>query len=220
MSSKTEYRFFYKRNLPHIQPVDAVFFISYRLAFSLPVAFYRKLQTYRQEFENKLKLQEKLMSESKSKMCNNFNKKIFNLTDKFIANYIGSPQWLKNHQVANVIVENLFKWDDIRYELLCYCIMPNHVHILIKPLLKEEREPFSLARIMQAHKGYTASQSNKILKRRGQFWQYESYDHYVRDYEELLRIVRYILYNPVKAGFVNDHEKWQYNYVEPSVISL
>ncbi len=220
MSNKTEYRFFYKRNLPHIQPIDAVFFITYRLAFSLPSVFYKNLKTRRQEFEYKLKLKSKLSKKDKSRLCENYNKKIFDIVDQFIAGYVKSPQWLKNPQIANVVVENLFKWNDIRYKLLCYCIMLNHVHILIKPLLKEERKPFSLTRIMQAHKGYTASQANKILQRKGQFWQHESYDHYIRDYEELLRVVRYILYNPVKARLVNDHEKWQYNYVEASVISL
>jgi len=220
MSNKTEYRFFYKRNLPHIQPIDAVFFITYRLAFSLPTVFYKNLKNRRQEFEYKLRLKSKLSKKDKSQLCENYNKKIFDIVDQFIAHYDKSPQWLKNPQIANVVVENLFKWNDIRYKLLCYCIMPNHIHILIKPLLKEERKPFSLARIMQAHKGYTASQANKILQRKGQFWQHESYDHYIRDCEELLRVVKYIMSNPVKAGFVEDYEMWKYNYVRLDVIDL
>jgi REP element-mobilizing transposase RayT len=65
---------------------------------------------------------------------------------------------------------------------------------------------------MQSLKWYTAKECNKILNCTGQFWQHESYDHVVRNEEELNRIIEYILNNPVKAGLVETHEDWKWNY--------
>jgi len=61
---------------------------------------------------------------------------------------------------------------------------------------------------MHSLKSYTAHEANSILNRTGAFWQTESYDHWVRDDEELERIVSYIRDNPVKAGLVKRPEDW------------
>ncbi len=58
----------------------------------------------------------------------------------------------------------------------------------------------------------SAKQANKFLDRSGIFWQHENYDHYVRDEGELERIIKYVLNNPVKAGLVDDWEKWKWSY--------
>ena len=91
--------------------------------------------------------------------------------------------------------------------------MPNHVHILIKPILKSEGKPYPLFPIMQKHKSYTAVETNKILNRSGKFWQRGYYDHYLRDEKEYFNIIRYILNNPVKAGFVEKYEDWEFSWV-------
>jgi putative transposase len=88
--------------------------------------------------------------------------------------------------------------------------MPNHVHLVIADNVK--RSDASLYRILQQLKSYTAVQANKLLNRGGAFWQHESYDHVVRDGEELERIVRYVLNNPVKAGLVEDWQNWNWSY--------
>jgi len=58
---------------------------------------------------------------------------------------------------------------------------------------------------------YTAEECNKLLGKRGAFWQHESYDHWVRDAEELERIILYIEGNPVKAGLVAAPELWPFS---------
>ena len=72
---------------------------------------------------------------------------------------------------------------------------------------------YPLKRIMQSLKRYTARQANKVLERKGAFWQAESYDHVVRDADELVRIVQYVINNPVKAGLVSYWEAWPWTYV-------
>ena len=113
--------------------------------------------------------------------------------------------------------------------------MPNHVHIVLKPIVErfadashveslrrnsknrsdEEHNHDSfyiLTDILQNYKKYTARMSNLILNRTGQFWQHESYDHVIRDQDELNRIINYVLQNPVKAGLVENPEDWKWSY--------
>lgn len=89
----------------------------------------------------------------------------------------------------------------------------------------DSRSP--LAGIMHSLKSFTANRANEILGRRGQFWQRESYDHWVRDLEELERIVDYVIQNPVKAGlcakpaeypFSSAHERFAIDQSECGLI--
>ena len=64
---------------------------------------------------------------------------------------------------------------------------------------------------MHSLKSYTANRANEVLGRSGQFWQHESYDHWVRDTDELCRIAEYISLNPVKAGLVTRPEEWYFS---------
>jgi putative transposase len=61
---------------------------------------------------------------------------------------------------------------------------------------------------MHSLKSYTAHQANRILRRSGRFWLGESYDHWVRDDDELERIVNYIAANPVRARLVEEPHRW------------
>jgi type I restriction enzyme R subunit len=66
-------------------------------------------------------------------------------------------------------------------------------------------------RIMHTLKLRTARQCNRLLGRSGVFWQDESYDHCVRNDDELERIIQYVEYNPVKAGLAATPEQWQFS---------
>ncbi len=66
---------------------------------------------------------------------------------------------------------------------------------------------------MRLLKGKSGALCNRILRRRGSFWQHESYDHVVRDEREYERILAYIVNNPVKAGLVEDWREWPYMFV-------
>lgn len=75
-----------------------------------------------------------------------------------------------------------------------YVIMPNHVHAILAPFPGK-----ALERTLQSIKRYSAVRINALVLKRGTFWQKESYDHIVRDAPELGRIREYIENNPVKA---------------------
>jgi putative transposase len=136
------------------------------------------------------------------------------------------PVWLKNSHIANLIADRLQYRDGKVYRLDAYCIMSNHVHIVFAPFLNEsslkeikgsnplryESEEPTLSIIMQSLKGNSARKANQILNRRGIFWEAESYDHEIRDDEEMGRIISYVLNNPVKAGLVKAWHEYQWSW--------
>jgi len=77
------------------------------------------------------------------------------------------------------------------YTLVCFAIMPNHIHLLIQP--KEK-----LATVMQKIKGKSAREINKRLNRSGKFWARDYYDKGIRDERHFRVVYEYIRNNPLK----------------------
>ena len=89
--------------------------------------------------------------------------------------------------------------DGRQYRLDAFSIMPNHVHVLFQPSIRQDI-PESLSSIMHSLKRNTAKRANAELCRSGPFWEHETFDYYIRNRGEWKRLVRYVLENPVKAG--------------------
>jgi len=100
--------------------------------------------------------------------------------------------------VAQTVLDALKHFDGQRYDLLAWCIMPNHVHVVVCPL-----GTHNLPEILHSWKSFTAKRANKLLQRQGQFWQEEYYDHLIRDEEDFNRSIQYVLDNPSKAGLAD-----------------
>lgn len=66
---------------------------------------------------------------------------------------------------------------------------------------------------MKSIKGISAREVNKILNQKGGFWQSESYDHIVRDEDEFEKIIKYVIYNPVKDKLLDDWQDWEHTYL-------
>jgi type I restriction enzyme R subunit len=123
---------------------------------------------------------------------------------------------LQDPRLAQAVVDSLYFFAGRRYDLLAYVVMPSHMHWLFQPLpewvegLKVGR-PTPRERIMYSLKRYTANACNRLQNKRGAFWQDESYDHWVRDSDEMERIIHYIEWNAVKAGLVLAPEEWSFS---------
>ena len=185
-----------------------VYFITYRLAHSLPR---KKLEIIKQEYHNKIDFIQSLdyKQEIEKAEISNEWKKYFNKIDKLLVTCTSSPQYLQNEMAAQIVADSISFFDGKEYDLICYCIMSNHVHLVIK--LRENSR--SLDKIMQSIKSFSAIKCNEIFGRKGKFWQHENYDHIIRNESELERIVEYVLSNPVKAGLVNSKNEWKWNYL-------
>ena len=75
-----------------------------------------------------------------------------------------------------------------------------------------------LNKIMQSLKRHTARRANCFLGREGAFWQDESYDRVIRNNDEYIRTVNYVLENPVKAGLVLKWEDWRWMYCKFGIL--
>ena len=192
----------YRGNLPHWRQDDCLYFITFRLADSIPRGIVAQWQSERRawleahgivgypESADWRHLFDKL-SERDRRMFERMNsRRLFSELDRCHGEcLLGRPEMMDT--VANA----MRYFDEERWRLGDFIIMPNHIHALVQPL-----HPWNLEDILSSVKRYSAREINRKLNRSGVVWQKEYYDHIVRDRAELSRIRSYIEENPAKAG--------------------
>ncbi|MDB5388160.1 MAG: hypothetical protein JWM11_3806 [Planctomycetaceae bacterium] len=104
---------------------------------------------------------------------------------------------LADPQAAAIVLDSMHKFDNDWYELGAHVIMPNHVHLLIRPLQPAENP---LETILKSWKSWTSREIHAKVGGDGTLWQQESFDRIVRDGEHLYRCIQYIGRNPENAG--------------------
>ncbi|MGE9268648.1 MAG: REP-associated tyrosine transposase [Verrucomicrobiales bacterium] len=92
------------------------------------------------------------------------------------------------------------------YRLLAWCIMPNHVHLIVR-----QGESQSLGEILRHWKGRSARVINQRAERVGRLWSPDYFDRVIRKEEHFYRCLRYVHQNPVKAGLVNEAHEWAFS---------
>ena len=117
--------------------------------------------------------------------------------DRYLDRAAHGPLYLRQPEVARIVIESLHKGVGLRhFELGAFVVMANHVHVLLRPII-------DASLLLRSLKGSSAREANRFLGLTGRpFWQAETYDHWVRDVREYARISAYIENNPVKAGLV------------------
>jgi putative transposase len=216
-------KIFYRRHLPHWQPQDAVFFVTFRLKNSLP---YEIIESLREERERAKVSLNTLLECERTHQNTLDDQRYFERWEEYLNRADFGPRWLSQPEIAGIVKEALHYRDGKVFDLYAYCIMSNHVHVVFEPLSRSEchsdlqhSNPMPLNKIMQSLKRHTARQANIILGREGAFWQDESYDRAIRNNEECIRTVNYVLENPVKAGLVSQWEKWPWTYCRTELLS-
>ena len=194
-------RYFHRRNLPHLHYNEGDYFVTFRLKDSLPLILIEELRSDLEKNPAELSTKEK---------------KLFKKYDDLLDSGNYGANYLLNKQVASIVKEAIEKYENELYQVICYCIMPNHVHIVFTILDAGK----SLSDIMKLIKGRSAISINKLLNRKGNLWQAESFDRLIREEKEMYNIVKYVLLNPVKASLVSDWKDWEYTYCHPSYLVL
>ena len=105
--------------------------------------------------------------------------------------------WMKDGRIAQIVSRALMRFDGELYDLLAWCVMPNHVHVIVRPYAGHE-----LPGVVHSWKSFSAKAANKTLGRKGVFWQAEYYDHLIRDEADFLHCLHYLLTNPEVAGLL------------------
>ncbi len=104
--------YYHRRNLPHYYPPDATLFVTWRLYGSLPR-------------EAAMALEEPGANPGRG----------FVACDRLLDANGAGRQWLGQPKIAQIVQEALRLGDTEYglYELLAWVIMPNHVHVVMKP---------------------------------------------------------------------------------------
>jgi len=110
---------------------------------------------------------------------------------------------LRQADAAQLVIDSWKALDGEHYDLRCWVVMPNHVHVLIK-----QHEGHPLHAIITRWKSQSARLINRMLQRSGPLWMADYWDRYIRDESHYLRVIDYIRKNPVKAGLVQSPEGW------------
>src|SRR5581483_10006490 len=177
-----------RRNLPHWKQTGKTYFVTFRLADSIPAT---KLSALESERESWLKHNPEPWNDAQRKeYYERFSAKL----DEWLDAGSGSCV-LKDERAAKIVADALNHFNGQRYKLGAWVVMPNHVHAVVTPL-----EEHALSEILHSWKSYTAHKINELLGSTGQLWQRESYDHIVRNERALFTIEEYINRNPEKAG--------------------
>jgi len=101
---------------------------------------------------------------------------------------------LKRPETAQIVADSLMHFDRARYLMGDFVVMPNHVHLLVCLMGGTD-----LVDQCYSWKKFTATQINRVLGCRGEFWQNESFDHLVRSPEQFDLLRRYVARNPKEA---------------------
>ncbi|HMO65319.1 MAG TPA: transposase, partial [Verrucomicrobiota bacterium] len=176
------------RNLPHCTQEGATYFVTFRLADSLPAAV---LEAWRREKEEFLaRLPPPVSEEARAEAIALSTARLEDRLDEGHGRCL-----LREARAADEVERCLRHFDGGRYQLGSFVIMPNHVHALVRPLAGH-----SLAETLQGWKSVSGHRLKQWFQLPDAVWQDESFDHLVRDETRLERFTRYIGENPSRAG--------------------
>jgi len=185
--------------LPHWRQTGCTYFVTFRLADSIPRIVLEDIEDKRIRWlksrainPDDLNWKSQL---AKLPICEQriYDEVVASLVNSSLDECHGSCV-LKEEAVGNKVAHALNFFHGERVLTGDFVVMPNHVHVLLTPITG-----FELEDILHSVKSYTANEINKLLNRNESFWQRESYDHIVRDAEQLEAYQQYIGVNPLKA---------------------
>ncbi|MDQ8207634.1 transposase [Coraliomargarita sp. SDUM461003] len=182
-----------QRHLPQWKQVNATYFVTARLMDSLPIHILNQWKEKKALWLTQNPKPWSAMQQRYYKL--NFPEKMERWLDQGMGDCL-----LKVQANREFLIQSLRFRDGIDYFLGDWVIMPNHVHLLLRPF-----GDASLSNILQALKGVSAHRINKALGRTGSLWMEESFTHIVRNYEKLKQASDYIQQNPIKAKLSSEH---------------
>jgi REP element-mobilizing transposase RayT len=176
-------------HLPHWEQGSVWYFVTFRLADAIPVEVVEAIQRQRETWKRVHYLQN-LPPATLIEYHQLFSERYEQLLHAGAGSCV-----LRDPANAEIVRGALSFFVSQRYELDEHVIMPNHVHVLVKPLPGHR-----LVDILHSWKSFTANRLNRRLGRAGQLWQHESYDHIVRNETAMHAIRLYIRDNPKVAN--------------------
>ncbi len=194
----------YHRHLPHWRQAGATYFDTFRLGDSLPQSKLQFFKRLRAEWERTHP------PPRNDEAWKAYAREVTNTAERWLDEGYGDCH-VSERRWRDDLRDRLHRFNEQRYFLSCWAIMPNHCHVVIRPF-----EDHALEDLLGAMKGVTARHINAALGTSGALWEEESYDRIVRDEEHLWRVIQYIGRNPRLAGLAGEaywrrwiHPEWE-----------
>ncbi len=198
--------------LPHVKHEGAAYFVTFRLADSLPgevLARFEREKAERMRQLDDFSRRGENTNDSRENIARDFGRAL----ERYLDQGAGACH-LRRGDIADLVVGAMRHFHESRYLLREWVVMPNHAHAILWPMPN-----YRLSDILKSWKQFTSRRAKQILgMKEGTFWQPESYDHWIRNDDEAARISRYIRNNPVIAGLCARPEDWRWSsaWREPS----
>ncbi len=185
--------------LPHWEKEGATYFITFRLADSLPHSVLDRIESERRSIITTTTQLGRALSPDEHRKIKRLSTPVI---ERFLDSGAGACH-LRKSAIAEQVANALRHFDEKRYRLFAWCVMPNHVHVVARLFPGN-----TLAAVLHSWKSFSAKHANQILGSRNAFWQREYYDHLIRDEKEFERAVIYVSENPAKARLNNWNWVW------------
>jgi putative transposase len=185
----------HRGHLRHWRQTNVTYFVTTRLADSMPQEKLRKWQNKRDAWLAAHGLKKpsdihQLPEDQQHEFHATFTKDWHQWLDAGYGECL-----LRRSDVRDILIGRLCA----EPSLDAWVIMPNHLHALLAP-------DKALGDVLQSWKGGSAFEINRLLGRSWPLWQKEPYDHIVRSEAQFQHYRRYIAENPIKAGLPpNEH---------------
>jgi REP element-mobilizing transposase RayT len=179
--------------LPHWEGEHPIYFVTFRLADSLPRSLVLQLRRHRESTKKVTPATEAGAGRARARDLDG----VLGTAEHCLDSGLGECH-MRDSRIAKIVADAIQHFQGTRYNLLGWCVMPNHVHVVFAPLGENK-----LDTILHSWKSFSALMANRLLRRRGIFWQREYFDHLVRNERSLLKILHYVKENPMRAGLPN-----------------
>jgi len=121
-------------------------------------------------------------------------------------NTLGREPVFADYALGRLVVQQFRKAQSLGLaNSLAWVVMPDHFHWLV------ELEKCSLSSLMRQTKSLTTREVNLSTARHGPLWQQGYHDRALRRDEDLVKMARYVVANPLRAGLVKrlgDYPLW------------
>lgn len=183
-----------RRNLPHWQQDGKLYFVTWRLADSLPKEALAQLDSDRAAWVRRHgnTLVRHLSPALREEWYNLFHRRVQRWLDAGYGSCV-----LQRAEASRTMIDALKFFDGQRYRLGSFAIAGIHVHVLVAPM-----PGIDLSDALHSWKSFTANAINKDTGKRGRFWMDENFDRLVRDDEHLERIEAYIARHERQGAYV------------------
>ena len=179
--------------LPHWEKDAGLYFITFRLADSLPPSVLKKVAERHRILEAAESSGVPLLPAQEAELTEYSPRRM----EEYYDRGFGSCA-LKDQRIAGAMAAALRFKEGKHYRLLAWCIMPNHVHVVARLMPGAD-----LATVLKSWKQFSSKAANQVLGQKGRFWQKEYFDRLIRNKQEYSRATQYVVENPVKAGLKN-----------------